>query len=70
MINRKELTKAIEGFLDTLSRTEMDEWYACEQQLHELALTAFVDYLFKTEMEKESRYAKFIELYAEFGEPK
>ena len=69
-MNREKLNKAIDSFLDTLSTTEMDEWYAFEQKLHSLALTAFVDHVFKTEMEKESRYAKFIELYAEFGEPK
>ncbi len=70
MINRKDLTVEIEGFLNTLSDEGNEEWYDTDRKVYGKVLDEFVKYLYQAEDEKEARYAKFVELYAEFGEPK
>ena len=70
MIDRNDLAVEIEGFLNTLSDKGIAEWYDTDRVLHQNALLAFVRYLYQAEDERAKRYEKFIELYAEFGEPK
>jgi hypothetical protein len=68
MINRKDLTVEIDGFLNTLSDTGKDEWYDTDRAVHGQVLAAFVKHLYKAEDDRAERYRQYIQLYAEFGD--
>lgn len=68
-MNKDELTKTIESYLETVS-TEQDEWYMPIVDIHAKVLKEFMQWAFRVEIEKEARRKQWEILNQEFGAKK
>ena len=65
-MTRDEMKAKMEQYLTTIGGYVKEGWYCSDRMREADALENFLHFLYREEMAKESRYATFLELKAEF----
>ena len=65
-MSREQMRAWMDQYLATVDNNVDHEWYCTDYGRESVALTNFFEFLYKDDIQKEKRYAQYLELKAEF----